>query len=117
MMLPIPTTSMNIACLHSLGFVLGWDTYFRIVRNSLANTRAFHYVMHIGDLIGPEDWSAEYSGTTMPRKDVPLAEKLRRFEQVLNIFDEAGKEVVRMDHLAGVYHDEVRAQESRTGME
>jgi peptidoglycan/xylan/chitin deacetylase (PgdA/CDA1 family) len=103
-MLPIPTTSMNIACWHSLGFALGWDTYFRIVKNSLANSKAFHYVMHIGDLVAPEDWKDNFSSSSMPRRDVPISEKILRFEQVLDIFEQAGREVVRMENLANNVH-------------
>jgi len=108
-MLPIPTTSTNIACLHSLGFVLGWNTYFRIVRNSLANSNAFHYVMHAGDLVAPEDLKDIFPGVTMPRRSVPISEKIRRFEQVLDIFKEAGRQVVRLDSLAAACREEAVA--------
>jgi|APSaa5957512535_1039671.scaffolds.fasta_scaffold22436_1 hypothetical protein len=98
--LPIPITKARIACWHSLGFVLGWKIHFKLLRQSLKESKAFYYTMHAGDMIAPSDLNNETFSRRMPRSKVSIEEKKQMFERVLDIFEENGMEIVTCHELA-----------------
>ncbi len=98
--LPIPITKTGIACFHSLGFILGWKTLFKLLRQSLKESKAFYYTMHAGDLVAPSDLNNESFSRKMPRAKVSIEKKEQMFERVLDILEESGREIVTGHELA-----------------
>ena len=101
--LPMPVTKTGIAFWHSLGFVLGWEAHFKMLRKILKESSAFYYIMHAGDMIAPSDLSIDSSIRRMPRAKVSNEKKIQIFERVLDIFEESGKEIVTISELARKY--------------
>lgn len=103
--LPIPITRARIACWHSLGYILGWETHFKLVRQALKTSKAFYYIMHAGDMVTPSDLTNQYVSRFMPRSNTSIEEKKKNFERVLDIFEENGKKIVTTKELAKSYFE------------
>jgi peptidoglycan-N-acetylglucosamine deacetylase len=99
--LPTPITKTRIACWHSLGFVLGWNAHFKLLRQSIKESKAFYYTMHACDMIAPSDLNNEFLSSRTPRTKVSIEDKKQMFEHVLDIFEENGKQIVTIQELAG----------------
>lgn len=108
--LPLPVTRMGMAFWHSLGFIIGWDAHFRLLRQCLKENKVFYYIMHAGDMIDPSDLNNGSFSRRMPRTKVSSKEKKQIFERILDIFEENGKEIVTFHELAG----EVFPRQERT---
>ena len=101
--LPLPVTRTRIICFHSMGYMFGWQTHCKLVQQALQNSKTFYYVMHIGDLLGIEDISGNQAPRGMPRLSIPIEEKKKNFERVLDIFRKNKKKIVTAHDLAKNY--------------
>lgn len=97
--LPLPANRWRIACWHTLAFVVGWRAYERLLRSTLRDTRAFYYLVHPVDLVGPDDLDASMR-LFAERAEVPLERKQDYLRRALDVIGNSGRELVSMEELA-----------------
>ena len=94
---PLPTTKIGLPCWHSLGFLIGWNYYFKLLKRCLKDQDFFYYLMHVSDLVAPGDLYKKNSSLAMPRGKISIAEKKKQFEQVLDLFRKNRMKIVTME--------------------
>lgn len=100
LVLPLATRSRFAPPLwHTLGFVLGWDYAKNYLKAVLEETSYFYYLMHPADLAGPDDIDARYVHS-LERMKVPLQDKLRAVEGMLDIIAASKRRICTLRELA-----------------
>lgn len=102
---PMPRTSLGIACWHSLGFVLGWDRYYSMVEDAMDHCKHFYYVLHAADLLAPEDADLSVGRVPVPRGGVAIDDKLQAVERVLRMMEKRRFRIVTMEEHVGHFMD------------
>jgi hypothetical protein len=98
--LPLPTSSrFRVSCWHTTGFVFGQRFQKILVKDCLRTIKAFYYLIHPADLIGPEDLDPART-LHLERMKVPLKEKVAYLESMLKIILDSGRKIVPMKELA-----------------
>lgn len=98
--LPLPTNKWRIACWHTLGFKIGWDNHKKILRECLKELDDFYYLVHPADLLEERDLANIGMMPRWERIEVPLEEKLKRLEEMVEIILNSGRRIVTMRRLA-----------------
>lgn len=100
LMLPLPARRRwSLCCWHTAGFFLGWDRHYRNVAELSAEREGFYYLIHPADFLAAEDLSPSHRHY-LERMDVPVAEKLRRLEEVFRILAASPRGVTTMGQKA-----------------
>lgn len=91
MQFPVPTVA-GFGLWHTMGMMLPFDLYLSLLRVLAHGSEDFYYLCHPLDLLSVDDIPSGLSSLPgLPRMTMPLSEKLRRFEAVLDVFAEAGR--------------------------
>lgn len=100
LIMPLPARARwRVPCWHTAGFFFGWDKLYNNVEYLSQNRQGFYYLIHPADFIAPEDLSPEHQ-QHLERMDVPVAEKMRRLEDVFQILAASSRGVSTMQSKA-----------------
>jgi len=98
--LPLPTNKWRVACWHTLGFKIGWDNHKKILLDCLKELDDFYYLVHPADLLEVRDLGKIKNMPHWERIEVPLNEKFKRLEEMIEIILNSGRKIVTMRELA-----------------
>ena len=107
-MLPVPSTpgQLGLTIWHTIGFLLGWEKHFAMLRAALAARKFFYYVVDPADLTCSEDFR-DLPTNSLERIGESLAEKRRRFAESLQVIADAKRDWMTMGALAGLARAEL----------
>ncbi|MGE3261147.1 MAG: polysaccharide deacetylase family protein [Bacteriovoracia bacterium] len=101
LILPLPTNHFRFACWHTIGFMFGWKFHKKLLQQCLKQNDLFYYLTHPADLLDRAD-IPEGLGSRFERMEMPLEEKIQRFEDCIEQIIRSGKKIVTMGQLADI---------------
>lgn len=98
--LPLPVGRFRLPCYHTMGFIWGWERQRKLLDECLSRHESFYYLMHPIDLLDDRDLRSRIQIPLFERLAVPIQEKMRRADQMLQIIRQSGRRIVTMRELA-----------------
>jgi peptidoglycan/xylan/chitin deacetylase (PgdA/CDA1 family) len=112
--MPLPTLGrLSPALWHTIGFMFGWQRCFDGMRRLLKSHPGFYYLIHPGDFLAPNEQHPTFRHN-LARMSVPIAEKMARMEQALDILRQSRRPLVTLKDAALFHRARLKAAQRQS---